>query len=207
MRISLRTAIPCIIATLLLSPNVYGADKLKLCKKGNSVFAAKKCGKGSSTLQLSGLTGEKGDDGTLGVYGDGSAGPLSLGPGFNEFLTTPPAGNNLQFTTCDIPAGATLTVPSGTIIRCSESANIAGSLTVSAPSNGGRAFGTSTGTATLLGSSQVPESLCVPPVSVRWHARTVATTIYPGDSGERVSVADIRAIQEDFSPHSFEWRT
>ena len=156
MRISLRTTIPCIIATLLVSPDVCGAQKLKLCKKGNSVYAAKKCGKGGSLLKLSGLTGQQGEDGTLGVYGDGSAGPLTLAAGFNEFLVTPPGGNNLQFTTCDIPASSTLTVPSGTIIRCSESANIAGSLTVMAPSNGGRALGTSTGTATLFGSMQAP---------------------------------------------------
>lgn len=56
------------------------------------------------------------------MYGDGSAGPLNVVSDThwtNESAL--PAGANFQFTDCTIAAGATLSVPSGTILRCSGS--------------------------------------------------------------------------------------
>jgi hypothetical protein len=49
------------------------------------------------------------------AYGDGSAGPLAISTN-TDWSVSPPSNTN--FTTCDITSLVTLTVPSGTIIRC-----------------------------------------------------------------------------------------
>ena len=83
-----------------------------------------------------GPQGNPGVDGSIRVYGDGSAGPLNISANTN-WSTTPPPGLNLQYTTCTVAAGATLRVPSGTIIRCSGEANIFGSIIASTAASGG----------------------------------------------------------------------
>lgn len=50
-------------------------------------------------------------------FGDGSAGALNVG-GNTDWSASPPANANYQFTTCSVAAGVTLTVPSGTLIKC-----------------------------------------------------------------------------------------
>lgn len=151
-----------LVSVLLLSgsfaanDSIAASKKLKICKKGTNVFAAARCRGGASELNISQLTGAAGAtgaqgasgangsngatgaDGVLGIYGDGSAGALQV-DGSVIWLTTPPTNYNLQFTSCNIPSGATLFVPSGTVIRCKQSVSIAGTLAVSAARNGGRA--------------------------------------------------------------------
>ena len=144
---------PILLSMLLLSWPASAAPSLKICSKGDKVFAAKKCAKGAKAVTLSGLAGE---DGTVAVYGDGSAGPATFASGFQSFLTDPPAGNNLQFTTFTVPAATTLSIPSGTIIRCTDSATIEGYLLVDAPSNGGRASGGAAASAVVGGATQSP---------------------------------------------------
>lgn len=81
-----------------------------------------------------GATGPQGPAGTLGIYGDGSAGALSVPSGNTLDLSTPagfadlPAGANLQFTSIDI--SGTLKVPSGTVLRATGNVTLSGNLTV-----------------------------------------------------------------------------
>ncbi len=74
---------------------------------------------------VAGATGPAGPTGPQGpagagssAYGDGTAGTLQVTSNTN-WSTTPPANGNFQFADCIISAGVTLTVPSGTVIRCS----------------------------------------------------------------------------------------
>ncbi len=80
-----------------------------------------------------GATGPAGPQGPAGAgssaYGDGSAGNLVVA-GNTDWSTTPPANGNFQFGNCTIGAGAVLTVPSGTVIRCSGSFTNQGTITV-----------------------------------------------------------------------------
>ncbi|MEK6643370.1 MAG: hypothetical protein AABZ08_05625 [Planctomycetota bacterium] len=65
-----------------------------------------------------GPIGPAGADGSLRIYGDGSAGALTAPAGLSAFFTTIATNGNLQFTDVTIPSGSTVFVPSGTIIRC-----------------------------------------------------------------------------------------
>jgi hypothetical protein len=62
----------------------------------------------------SGETGLSGEDGSIRIYGDGSAGAHVVS-GNEDWLSSPPS--NLQFTDFTIEAGGNLMVPSGTVIR------------------------------------------------------------------------------------------
>jgi hypothetical protein len=64
-----------------------------------------------------GATGPQGPEGDLRIYGDGSAGPLTIASGFNDLYVQVATNHNLQFTDLTINSGALL-VPSGTVIRC-----------------------------------------------------------------------------------------
>lgn len=87
-----------------------------------------------------GATGPAGPQGPMGpaanslVYGDGSAGPLTVGGSATLDLTAPnafaqlPAGSNLQFT--DITINGNLIVPSGTVLRATGTVLIHGTITV-----------------------------------------------------------------------------
>jgi len=66
----------------------------------------------------------------LRFYGDGSAGPLTISA-TTDWNATPPAADNLNFTNVVIDAGATLTVPAGTTIRCTGSFTNNGTIVVS----------------------------------------------------------------------------
>lgn len=70
----------------------------------------------------SGPPGESGPDGTLKVYGDGSAGSVSISGNivYNS--------GNSQYQNFSVESGATLVVPSGTVIRCTGSFSNSGTI-------------------------------------------------------------------------------
>lgn len=82
-----------------------------------------------------GPQGPQGPSGSLGIYGDGSAGNLTVSSVLD--LTNPsnisllPNGLNLQFSNINILPGATLIVPSGITLKCTGNVNIAGNIVVS----------------------------------------------------------------------------
>ena len=90
---------------------------------------------------IQGERGEKGDKGDTGdtgragidtpnIYGDGSAGDYTAS-GNELWATFPPNGSaNLNFVNLTIPSGASVFVPSGTIIRCIGTCTIEGTLSV-----------------------------------------------------------------------------
>lgn len=79
-----------------------------------------------------GAQGPAGEDGSIRIYGDGSAGSLSV-----SGSTTLNAAN-LQYSDITIEPGGTLTLPSGTILRVSGSFVNQGTITVNTFSAGGR---------------------------------------------------------------------
>ena len=67
-------------------------------------------------LTQEGPQGPAGDNGAAIVYGDGSAGALTINSSTN-WVTSPPANFNFQYT--DIVVNAQWTIPSGLVLRCS----------------------------------------------------------------------------------------
>ena len=93
------------------------AAPLKVCRKLDGSVVVKKNCRGSDTrLDITSLTGA---DGQLRIYGDGSAGALTIADGDTQFLRSIVTDGNYQFTNCTIGTGATLTIDSGTVLRCS----------------------------------------------------------------------------------------
>jgi hypothetical protein len=85
---------------------------------------------------LDGTNGVDGADGQLRIYGDGSAGALTVATGMDAVLYTDLAVNfNLQFTDLVIENGAKLVVPSGTVMRCTGTFTNHGSVVVMQSSN------------------------------------------------------------------------
>jgi hypothetical protein len=72
-------------------------------------------------------------------YGDGSAGPLVVSSS-GTLLTDAAIDGNLQFTDCTISTGITLTVPSGTVLRCTGTFTNNGTIEVEPYLYGGYAF-------------------------------------------------------------------
>ena len=72
-----------------------------------------------------GAPGATGQDGSIRVYGDGSAGALSL-----TSSTSFTDQHVKQWTDCSIDAGIIITVPSGTVLRCSGTFTNNGSISV-----------------------------------------------------------------------------
>ena len=70
-----------------------------------------------------GPPGPPGADGSLRIYGDGSAGALSISSN-TSWNTAPPT--NLNFTDCTVGGISTFTVPSGTVIRCTGTFTLRG---------------------------------------------------------------------------------
>lgn len=91
-----------------------------------------------------GQQGPAGVDGSLRIYGDGSAGDLSITSTNPNWNTTPPnSSNNLQFENFSISSSRTLVVPSGTVIRCNNICTINGIISVIVGANGGKLVSTS----------------------------------------------------------------
>ncbi len=98
-----------------------------------------------------GTSGADGLDGAIRVYGDGSEGDLTwTGSGSIHGVVT-----NLQFEDVVVNSGATLTVPSGTTIRCTGTFTNNGSIVVETGSIGGF-FNTSNYDATATISARQP---------------------------------------------------
>lgn len=123
-----------VLFTLVLSflPNVAGAaSPTYICKKtatGAIAIRVSKCRRGETKLSnisqlqgangadgVDGANGSNGADGSLRIYGDASSGPLTVSSSAN--LST----LNTQFTDITVDNGATLLVPSGTVLRCTGS--------------------------------------------------------------------------------------
>lgn len=83
-----------------------------------------------------GATGPQGPSGAIGVYGDGSSGSWTLNTSvdlaapadFNALVASGRA--TMQFVDLHIPAGITMVVPSGTVIRATGNVSIGGTLQV-----------------------------------------------------------------------------
>lgn len=80
---------------------------------------------GSGTLSWTTPSG--GGGGGSDPYGDGSAGALTISSATN-WNSSPPSNLNLQFT--DLTVNANLTVPSGTVIRCTGNFTLASGITI-----------------------------------------------------------------------------
>lgn len=94
-----------------------------------------------------GATGAAGADGQLRVYGDGSSGAFTVSGAQTLFNTSS------MYTNVVINSGATLTVPSGTVIRCTGTFTNNGTITVAYGAPGGRSVGTD---ATTIMSAYIP---------------------------------------------------
>jgi hypothetical protein len=81
-----------------------------------------------------GAPGSPGADGQLRVYGDGSAGAKTVAA--DELWTGGTAPTNFQFTDVTINAATTLTVPSGTVIRCTGTFTNNGTIVVQEGASG-----------------------------------------------------------------------
>lgn len=79
-----------------------------------------------------GSQGPAGEDGSIRIYGDGSAGALSISGAVSL------AQANLQFSDIHIESGATLTVQSGTVLRVTGTFLNEGTITVATFAAGGR---------------------------------------------------------------------
>lgn len=103
-----------IVGTLLATPAAAIVCQKK--KSGVLRMAATACKRNEvpfeGALGPIGPPGPAGSDGQLRIYGDGSAGARTIAE--QEHLEDV----NLQYTDFTVPAGATVVVPSGTVIRC-----------------------------------------------------------------------------------------
>ena len=94
------------------------------------------------TQGVQGPQGPAGADGSLRVFGDGSAGALVVS-------ASPVTITNPQYTDVTVEAGVTWIVPSGTVIRCSGTFTNHGTIVVQTfargPTRGGNAFTFTTG--------------------------------------------------------------
>ncbi|MFO0839431.1 MAG: hypothetical protein U1D55_13010 [Phycisphaerae bacterium] len=84
-----------------------------------------------------GANGIDGADGQLRIYGDGSAGALTVSSNA-VLLGSIATDGNLQFTDFTVNAGVTLSVPSGAVIRCTGTFTNNGVIDVFAAARGGR---------------------------------------------------------------------
>lgn len=79
---------------------------------------------------INGVDGQDGADGALRIYGDGSAGALTISVN-TSWVTSPPSTANLQFSSVTINPGVTFTVPSGLVFRVKGVFQNGGTLRVS----------------------------------------------------------------------------
>ena len=123
MRISTALVALCLCYSLS-GPSEANAATV-ICKKNSNgalTLRSNRCARGETKVSnISALTGTNGSDGAAGadgslrIYGDGSAGALNITSDVT-WISNEALG---QYTTCTIASGATLTVPTGTVLRCS----------------------------------------------------------------------------------------
>lgn len=137
------------VVAALVCGDSAGADVL--CRRKNGIVVARSaCRKKEAPLNLAdfgaagpagppGAAGAPGADGQLRIYGDGSAGDVVVSA--NTTWDTLGANGNRQFRDCTVAAGVTLTVPSGTIIRCAGRFTNEGTIVVGSGALGGLGAG------------------------------------------------------------------
>lgn len=76
-----------------------------------------------------GTNGVDGIDGSLRIYGDGSSGPLLISTD-TDWTVSPPTSAINYFTDLTVQAGATLTVPTGYVFRCTGNVSVLGTIRV-----------------------------------------------------------------------------
>jgi hypothetical protein len=137
----MRKALAIVLAALVMPGTATGqaATKTVICKKnatGAIVLRTRKCGRGESKITnisslrgsdgAAGSNGAAGADGSLRIFGDGSAGALNV----SGSVAWTGTESLEQYTSCAVAAGATLTIPSGAILRCSEGFTNEGTIVV-----------------------------------------------------------------------------
>ena len=90
----------------------------------------------SGATGSTGSTGPPGADGSLRIYGDGSAGSETITTTATLFVDLA-VDLNLQFDSLDITAAGTLVVPSGTVLRIKNTLNVDGTIVVTNGAQGG----------------------------------------------------------------------
>jgi hypothetical protein len=143
MKVKLITA--GVVVAALVCGGSAGADVL--CRKKSGIIVARSaCRKKEAPLNLAdfgaagptgppGAAGTPGADGQLRIYGDGSAGDVVVSA--NTTWDALGTNGNRQFRDCTVAAGVTLTVPSGTVIRCAGGFTNEGTIVVGPGALGG----------------------------------------------------------------------
>jgi hypothetical protein len=134
-----------------------------------------------------GAQGPAGVDGSLRVYGDGSQGSRTIA--VSELMTEP----LVQFVNLTISSGATLTVPTGTVIRCSGAFRNNGSIQILPEALGGVMDASSTTTLTVP-SHASPGAALVASVAASGEYGVSAVRLYGGRGGSSFSDPVLRTL-------------
>lgn len=130
----------------------------------------------TAVLDTNTFDGEDGTDGSLRIYGDGSAGALTVAS--STSLNTV----DTQYTDVTINAGTTLTVQSGTVIRCTGTFTNNGTISVATYANGGT-HGTSNGALLTVQSGAAHPGIGTSSASNGAFGDNTATVYGGGESG------------------------
>jgi len=144
-----------------------------------------------------GAAGPAGADGSLRIYGDGSAGPLDVSGPVNLDEA------NTQYSDIHIRSGGSLVVKSGTKLRCTGNLTIdsGGSLSVDTYSQGASVLGTSLTSTSPMISLRVASPGFTSQVASNGMGRTDSAGPSSGGSGgTSLSLAQARALLS-FGPH------
>ncbi len=112
-------------------------DAVATAKIANKAVTAAKISPGATNGHVLTVSGTDavwaapagGGGGGCNIYGDGSAGDITISAN-TDWSTTPPTNGNYMFNSLIINSGVTLTVPSGTVIQCKTTFSNSGTITV-----------------------------------------------------------------------------
>ena len=138
-----------------------------------------------------GSPGTPGADGQLRVYGDGSAGARTVAADEN-WVDPLVAPTNFQFTDLTVVPGVTLTVPSGTVIRCTGTFTNSGTVKVLAAATGADRDGLDAGTIEASVRDANPGLGFSPAGS--GEAGPATSTLTPGQGADAMSEATARQL-------------